>query len=875
MRTRISLDGPWSFQYDEDASLTPLNLAAQRVVSVPMPWQAQFPDLRYKSGVAWYVRRFSAPSAEESAAILHFGAVDYHATVWLNGDCAGAHEGGYLPFEFDVSHLLRSGENELIVRVADGGDEFHFSEIPYGKQNWYGPISGIWQPVWLELRADSHVRSLRLTPDCHSGKIAVDLQLSRPAAGARLQLQALDPDGAPVAAQTVELAARDTRIESCLQLEAPVQRWHIGRPALYTVHAELWCAERLVDSFEDHCGFRTVEARDGRIYLNDEPIYLRGALDQGYYPETIYTAPDLHFLEDQARKAQSLGLNCLRMHIKIEDPRYFDVADRLGLLVWAELPSWGRLTPASEKRVEQTLRQMVARDWNHPSIIAWTLVNEDWGADLCYEPAHRQWLADFYKHAKELDPTRLVIDNSPCEPSFHVASDLEDYHYYRLNPDHTPQWEAWLDDFSTGAPWAWAADHAAGRRLDLPRIVSEFGQWGLPHPDCIQEQGAEPWWFENGMEWDDGTVYPHGLRQRFDAWNLDRVFGSFDAFIFAHQQHMAQGLKTAIAAIRARPALGGYVITEFTDVHWEANGLLDMQRHVKADLQTVLAPMNQDRVVIARPQAYSGAPGAEIEVEVRCFDVDGPGQGGVLRWSCAGQHGQLAAPGGAIRVTLPPTAGGTQQRLTVAWCGAGGETLACDEALLACPRPPAWRPALHIAGDDAQAQQTRAALQSAGYPLHDVCPDVLWVTRRLTPNCREHVAGGGRLLLLASSAEEQALPYGRIRARSGSSWQGDWASSFSWLRRDEPFAGLPGGPLLDMSFLPVTPTAVIAGLPAWLARDYSRAGLAVGWLHKHVSLLATMPYGQGSMTVTTFDFPPAVLASDALAQTLFNAIVSL
>jgi beta-galactosidase/beta-glucuronidase len=158
-----------------------------------------------------------------------------------------------------------------------------------------------------------------------------------------------------------------------------------------------------------------VEARDGRIYLNGQPIYLRGVLDQAYYPETIYTPPSLEFLEDQARKAKALGLNCLRIHIKIEDPRYYDVADRLGLLVWTEIPNWVLLSDAADRRIKATFRTMVERDWNHPSIIIWTLVNENWGTDLARNPEHRRWLVEFYHAAKQIDPTRLIVDNSACQ----------------------------------------------------------------------------------------------------------------------------------------------------------------------------------------------------------------------------------------------------------------------------------------------------------------------------------------------------------------------------------------------------------------------------------------------------------------------------
>jgi beta-galactosidase/beta-glucuronidase len=271
----------------------------------------------------------------------------------------------------------------------------------------------------------------------------------------------------------------------------------------------------VLDEIEEWCGFRTVEAREGRIYLNGRPIYLRGALDQAYYPETIYTPPSLEKLEGQFRQAKALGFNCLRCHIKIEDPRYYALADRLGLLIWAELPNWMHLSPAAAARAEATFAAMVERDWNHPSIIAWTLINEDWGTDLVSNDEHRQWLLAFFQQAKALDPTRLIVDNSPCHPNAHVISELEDYHHYRVIPDNAAAWTRWVADFAARPDWAWFADYAHLRRADAPLIVSEFGNWGLPDPAQLLEDGAEPWWFDAGTRWFRGqgrasfALWPH------------------------------------------------------------------------------------------------------------------------------------------------------------------------------------------------------------------------------------------------------------------------------------------------------------------------------------------------------------------------------
>ncbi|MBK8046071.1 MAG: hypothetical protein IPK16_02405 [Anaerolineales bacterium] len=539
------MDGNWDFQFDPSGIAEYTHLGGWRPIRMPAPWQAEFDDLRGVSGVGWYRRRFTIDELiypEDQAAILHFGAVDYHATVWVNGNLLGEHEGGYLPFEFDVAAELRVGANLLVVRVVDPTDDrkqfpdWPFSEIPHGKQSWYGPIGGVWQGVWLEMRPKLHIANVKLTPDPATGRIAIQTRLSGvlPANG-RLSAIAYAPDGEPVGSVVLDPGGNGAVMVG----QAPLD-WSPDSPNLYAVETTLTIAGATRHVTRQPCGFRTVEARNGRIYLNGAPIYLRGALDQAYYPETIYSPPSVAFLEDQVRKAKALGLNCLRTHIKIEDPRYYEVADRLGLLIWTEIPNWALLSDAADRRIKETFCGMVERDWNHPSIIAWSLVNESWGLNLARNPEHRHWLAAFYQDAKEIDPTRLIVDNSACCDNFHVASDLEDFHAYFAIPDHAAQWDAWVEHFADrNNGWTWAQDFRLMRRPDLPLIVSEFGNWGLPDPDSLPEKGKEPWWFESGHERDNGIVYPHGMHQRFMDSGLAEVFGTLETFTQFAQEHMA------------------------------------------------------------------------------------------------------------------------------------------------------------------------------------------------------------------------------------------------------------------------------------------------------------------------------------------------
>jgi beta-galactosidase/beta-glucuronidase len=365
-------------------------------VQVPAPWQSQAEDLRDYVGIGWYRRDFMVEEEWVTGRrlVLKFGAVDYLAQVWVNEQPAGEHEGGYLPFEMDITSMVTAGTNTVTVRVADRLEDF--AEIPHGKQSWYGPLSGIWQDVVLESRPQRYFRQVRITPQ--GERVQVTATLDAPLSQSEgLVYEVRSPDDKVVASgrtdkETFTIAVKEPRL------------WSPDAPYLYTLALTLESGNTM-DSVVETFGFRTIETRDGKMLLNGQPLYLRGALDQDYYPDLICTPPSTEYLEAQLHKAKELGLNCMRVHIKIADPRYYAAADRVGILIWTELPNWKNLTEASRRRAQATLDGILERDWNHPSIIIWTLINENWGTDLTHNATHRAWLSDMYHRLKEIDPT--------------------------------------------------------------------------------------------------------------------------------------------------------------------------------------------------------------------------------------------------------------------------------------------------------------------------------------------------------------------------------------------------------------------------------------------------------------------------------------
>ena len=952
-RSRLNLDGTWHFFLDPKQRLSQNTLADEtpRAIQVPGPWQAQFDDLRDYSGLAWYRKEFqiadfglqiAAPEGQ-STIYLHFGAVDYHATVWLNGQLLGEHEGGYLPFELDATAALRQvGPNELVVRVADPGSdaaqfpEFPFAEVPHGKQSWYGPIGGLWQSVYLEARAATHITRIQATPDVAGEQAHVTVYLNQPAESAlNLTLTLTDPSG-QVSSQTHSLDAGAAQFQHALPIPAP-QLWDIGVPNLYQLEASLEDEGRTTadeeaqtisrprsavlrlpsggDSLTTTFGMRTIATSpSGQLLLNGRSIYLRGALDQDYYLELIYTPFSDSQLDAQFAQAQHMGLNCLRTHIKITDPRYYDAADRAGLLIWTELPNWQNLTIAAKKRARATLAGMVERDWNHPSIIIWTIINENWGTDLGVNADHRAWLVETYDYMKALDPQRLVVGNSACNGNFQVVTDLLDFHNYYAIPDHYQNWRDWVADFAKRPDWAFAHSYAeleerkqlgdnfwqAGPRTHTPEvrstgseplIVSEFGNWGLPDMAKLRAGygGNDPWWFETGWDRGSGEVYPHGIDQRFRLYHLDKVFPTLADLTAASQRMQFVALKYEIEQMRLHASIVGYVITEFTDVHWECNGLLDMCRNPKI-FHDEIGNLNADDVIvpeIERAAVWAGERCA-VKLSLSHFshrDLAGarlewwldqaPEIGGVIEnITCA--QGQVASIG-TIEFDAPTVEQGTRVRIALRLIDASGAKLAANyQDVYVLPRSAGDAVAGANGALRVYAPELAAALGELGYQTTDALKhaDVALATT-MTDALREYVQQGGRVLWLAEQADSQQayLKHLGIAARAGHGWQGDWASNFNWIRQDRMFQHIPTGGTVDFAFADLIPDTVITGMSAAEFEGDVHAGLFVGWLHHTVALVAERQIASGRLLISTFqlsqhlhDHPVArVMLRDMLA----------
>ncbi len=891
-RLCLSLDGIWRFTHEIDGR--------QRDIVVPMPWQAQFDDLRQVSGTAHYRRSFPAPPANpDEHWLLCFGAVGYHTTVRLNGIPIGSHEGGWLPFECPIPDGLLHDENQLDVTVIlpDGSTatpDFPFAEIPHGKQSWYGPTGGIWQSVRLERRNRFHLQHCAITADLATGQVALALTLTGPTAeGTTVAVTLLAPDGSAVAtSQTGTAIATGQTDAGTLTLTVPqVQPWHPDHPALYTARVTLLQAGQPKDITNHSFGFRSFQTRNGQLLLNGAPFYMRAALDQDYYPTGICNPPSLEFLEDQLHKAKALGLNMLRCHIKVPDPRYYEAADRLGMLIWTEIPNVAGFTAASARRMRDTMQGILNRDGNHPCIVIWTLINEDWGTRLIEDASHRAWLAGMYDWLKQADPTRLVVDNSPCHQNFHVKSDLDDYHFYRSIPERRTEWDELIADFATRPDWIWSPNGDAQRRGDEPLILSEFGVWGLPDPDLLAgPDGAEPWWMETGAAWGDGVAYPHGIQNRFATYRLDTVFQSFDAFITAVQWYQFANLKYEIEVMRRHAPIMGYVITEFTDVHWEANGLLDMNRNPRV-FHDEFATINADIIIVPQVSHYAGTAGQPVRIGLSVALGGGSlPSGATLNWSLAGgDTGSLPVPAampcdvadlGTITPTLPAGTANRMHRVDLTLTS--GLKVLARNAVDIASYAPRHRTDLPSLATDAPGLAAHA--RGLGYRIVPRDRADLILTHGLVAADIAAMQAGARYLVLADGTDalttslrldapdQMLLPDIILTPRDGTIWRGDWIAGFSWIRRQGPFADLPGGPLLDLSYDRVVPHHVMTGFRPWEYGGAVHAGLVVGWVHKPAALIAERRVGRGGLVATTFRLCCDPPGTDPVASALFDAL---
>jgi len=597
------LSGPWDFASGTAADLDELPTFDRRI-EVPFPPESPASgvgDTGYHP-VVWYRRTLTAEEVAEAGGrgpgrrvLLHLGAVDHEADVWVDGHHVGHHVGGQTPFTCDVTAVLGEGDSEIVVRAQD---DPHDVSQARGKQDWreephviwYRRTTGIWQPVWLETVAAEHVEELALTPDVPAGAVDVELRLSAaagvaagagdPAAGAGTDAPisvriSADYEGELLAEQTVRALGRDVRIRLDLPRQHNGQQyeellWSPETPRLVDVRVEVLRDDQVVDTVLSYTGLRSVAATGRRFLLNDRPYFVRSVLEQGYWPESHLAAPHAAALRREVELIKELGFNAARVHQKAEDPRFLFWADRLGLLVWGETANAYAFDPRAVSLLTAEWTDLVRLRRSHPSIVTWVPLNESWGVQHgSHVAAQRHYGLALAHLTRALDPTRPVVSNDGWE---HTDSDIWTIH------DYTPHGEELRARYGTADAVTTLLDGIgpAGRRMRLtdepdrgqPVMLTEFGGVSL------------------------------ALTGDPQAWGYSTARDAAD---------FADRLAEILDAVNRCEPLAGFCYTQLTDTGQETNGLLTAAREPKL-------PLAELRAIVTGQHSPASSDGASSPV---------------------------------------------------------------------------------------------------------------------------------------------------------------------------------------------------------------------------------------------------------------------
>ena len=555
----LPLNGEWDFSFDEPIF--------DWKILVPFACETKLSGIHDTSfhNAVWYRRSFSLPEPmHDRQILLHFGAVDYTCRLWVNDQFIREHTGGQCGFSADITDALTaSGENVIVLEARDDPADL---EMPRGKQYWkpesesifYTRTTGIWQSVWLEAVSPMHLCSCRITPLFDERSVRFSYALSAAPQHVTLTAEITfrgKTAGAVSVTPTSARGAFDWQIDQSALSAWNYQEdlvWTPEQPNLFDVTFRILEHGCEVDAVQSYFGMRKVSIQNGQFLLNNRPYYQKLVLDQGYWPESLLTAPsDEAFIRD-IELTKAMGFNGVRKHQKVEDPRYLYHADRMGLLVWGEIGAAYLYSEQYADRIYREWLDVLQRDYNHPCIVVWTPLNESWGVqEIETDPRQQAHSKAMVAITKSVDTTRPVVDNDGWE---HTNGDLLTIH------DYSPRGE--MLRMHLGSMDAILALRPAQRALFVgrhayagqPVLLSEFG----------------------GVKFVPGTEAQH-------SWGYCEA-DSCAAF--------AEKLRELFDAVRACPLVDGYCYTQLTDVETEQNGLLTYDRTPKLPLETICAILN-------------------------------------------------------------------------------------------------------------------------------------------------------------------------------------------------------------------------------------------------------------------------------------------
>lgn len=568
----LNLNGEWEFNFD-DQNIGLKNgwfsgkELFEKKINVPFVYQTKLSGVHDTTfhDIVWYKKEVTIPESwGNQRVILHFGAVDYRTWVYVNGQQVGFHEGGHVAFSFDITDFLTYKTETIVVRVEDPSTD---ETIPRGKQYWieksdaiwYTRTTGIWQTVWLEPVSETRICKTRFTPNIDSGDITIEFEVSGNYQGKKVDLEISFKDE-KVASESISIFEKYNKRAVNLynqhifrtNFHSDGWTWTPETPNLFDVKLTLKDGDEVLDNIESYFGMRKIHTENGMVYLNNKPYYQKLVLDQGYWPEGLLTAPTDDDLKKDIELAKEMGFNGCRKHQKVEDPRFLYWADKLGFLVWGECASSPYYSEDAVARLTREWIEIIERDYNHPSIVAWVPLNESWGVPFIRADKQQQnHSLAMYHLIHSLDTTRLVISNDGWELT---KTDICAIHNYNHgSSDEVSKYEEYKDSLLT-------KENILNSRPAKRNIYAN----GFEHqgePILLTEFG--------------GIGYKVGEES---GWGYTSVKDT---------KEFIADYKRVLDAVYASQILHGYCYTQLTDVEQEINGLLTYDRKPKCDLEEI------------------------------------------------------------------------------------------------------------------------------------------------------------------------------------------------------------------------------------------------------------------------------------------------
>lgn len=546
----INLNGYWEFEIDHGKSGMDRELYNAKELKdnilVPYCPESDLSGIGNKDFMeaVWYKREFDIPKVWlNNRIIIHFGAVDYETEVWINGESVGQHVGGYVSFSFDITAQVKPGVNTVILYVKD---DTRSGKQPRGKQsdkfNSYGCLytrtTGIWQTVWLECVPKNYISSLKIVPDLDNKCVYVEGILVGEVHNLEFDVKA-SYNRKNVGERKAKITWDSARVKIPL---TEIHLWEPGKGRLYDLEICLVKDGKCIDRVISYFGLRSIALNNNIVLLNGKPVFQRLVLDQGFYPDGIYTAPKDEDLKKDIEISMAMGFNGARLHEKIFEPRFLYWADKLGYLVWGEHANWGLdvSTVAALKAFLPEWLEVLKRDYNHPSIIGWCPFNET------QKNQDGEIIQIVYRTTKMFDPTRIVIDTSGY---FHVETDMLDAHDYCQDPDEfTGRYRLSKDD----------------KPVTFPNLKGIEGVEYASSVNFVSEYG--------GIWWSPGNV---------EGWGYGNRPKSEEEFLKRYER-----LTTILLN---HPKMCAFCYTQLYDVEQEVNGLYTYYRKPKFDPEIIKA----------------------------------------------------------------------------------------------------------------------------------------------------------------------------------------------------------------------------------------------------------------------------------------------